>query len=104
MALVLASVTAFAAVPARAQESKTPMQIIDEARASERQQVERQYDDIKSRETPSGTKSGKRDPWAGARSADVGASASNEKTPASKPLRREAKKDSKRAAKPLKLH
>jgi hypothetical protein len=104
MALVLASVTAFAAMPARAQESKTPMQIIDEARANERLQVEKQYDAIKSRETPSATKSGKRDPWAGARSADVGTSASNEKTPASKPPRREAKKDSKRAGKPLKLH
>lgn len=104
MALVLASVTAFAAMPARAQESKTPMQIIDEARANERLQVEKQYDAIKSRETPAATKSGKRDPWAGARSADVTSSASNEKTQSSKPPRREAKKDSKRAGKPLKLH
>lgn len=102
MALALA--TAFAAMPARAQESKTPMQIIDEARANERLQVEKQYDAVRGRDAPAATKNGKRDPWAGARSADVTSSASNEKTPASKPPRREARKDSRKAGKPLKLH
>ena len=103
IALVLASAAAFAAAPAYAQESKTPMQIIDEGRKNERLQVEKQYDAMKQSERPTATKSGKRDPWAGARSSDVVTGASDKPLSSTTP-RREAKKVSKPAGKPMKLH
>lgn len=100
MALVLASAAAFAAVPAHAQESKTPMQIIDEARANERLQVEKQYDAIKRGEGQHTTKGGKFDPWAGARSADNGSASKGaaSKTSASRTAKSESRKGAKKSA------
>jgi hypothetical protein len=103
MALMLvASASAFTPGSAYAQqggESKTPMQIIDEGRANERLQVEKQYEAIKSREAREPAKGGKFDPWANARSADVTTQAPKgaaSKTSASKTAKSEARKGGKK--------
>ncbi len=70
--VTLAVLAGSAAGPVSAQmgESKTPMQIIEEGRQKEREQVERQYERARRNRVETPATSGKHDPWAGARAAE----------------------------------
>ena len=70
-AVMVALLASGALSAARAQADKTPMQIIEDGRKSERAAIDRQYE--RARRYGAGEAgAGKRDPWAGARTEDIG--------------------------------
>jgi hypothetical protein len=96
-ALMLAPLVSLTAVPARAQgggmgDSKTPMQIIEEGKKNDRAEVDKQYERVRRHEQNApATSAAKRDPWAGARSAESGKPPAKDAATGTKKPAKEAK-------------
>ncbi len=69
------------AVGAAAQDSKTPMQMIEDAKQQERQAIQQQYEAGRAaRERNQAPDGGKGDPWAGMRGSEASAKKPEKKT------------------------
>ncbi|MGE0751949.1 MAG: hypothetical protein AB7K64_15325 [Variibacter sp.] len=99
-ALLLGPLVSLTAVPARAQgggmggggESKTPMQIIEEGEKNDRAEVDKQYQRTRRHEQGAPVSTTKRDPWAGARSTDIGKAPAKDAAKDTKKQPKEAKR------------